>query len=238
MNEAEKERMREHHRQRKAKRYREHMNTQHLADYVGIAKEFIPAGSLVYFNGEQLGTVLSPLDVYLKSIAPTFEDLALSGPFLGIGDEGDRVNGRIKSTGLAHLKKTLQAERSASKDMIRETTFKTTVVFTAEPTGEEEAPGWGFGGPEILQPTMPKGKPPTPTPGEIAEAKEEDARGWRVVGVDNFDRETVSDFIMCECPDEARAILICASLNKTVYDHSPTYYRVYKPGKELFTWTP
>jgi hypothetical protein len=181
---------------------------------VGIAKEFIPAGSLLYFNGEQLGTSVGPIKIehpdysdakrptpieeYLLNVSmdknPTFEDLALSGPFLGIGDEGQRVNGQIKTKGLDHLRKEL----------------------TGQPTGEEEAPGW-----EHLQ-----------------RAEKNELNSWRVVIIDNFNRENVNDRLYCVAASKELAEEIAKRKNDGTSDTSPNYYQAYAPGKELFEWKP
>ena len=62
----------------------------------------------------------------------------------------------------------------------------------------------------------------------------------KIIGTDNFDRETVDDFLVCENLTEQRATFIVRALN-IVYckgDHSPTYYKAVDDEYKLRSFEP
>lgn len=62
----------------------------------------------------------------------------------------------------------------------------------------------------------------------------------KIIGADNFDRDNVDDFLVCENLTEQRATFIVRALN-IVYcksDHSPTYYKAVDDNYKLRSFTP
>jgi hypothetical protein len=61
---------------------------------------------------------------------------------------------------------------------------------------------------------------------------------WRVVLVDNFNREHISDVLFAVCPSEGAAHRICTALCANCSDSSRAWYEVYPPNKDLYTFQP
>ena len=62
----------------------------------------------------------------------------------------------------------------------------------------------------------------------------------KIIGADNFDRDEIDDFLVCENLTEQRATFIVRALN-IVYcksDHSPTYYKAVDDNYKLRSFTP
>ena len=62
----------------------------------------------------------------------------------------------------------------------------------------------------------------------------------KIIGADNFDRDNVDDFLVCENLTEQRATFIVRALN-IVYcksDHSPTYYKAVDDNYKLKEFVP
>ena len=63
---------------------------------------------------------------------------------------------------------------------------------------------------------------------------------WKVVGTDNFARETVSDFLAAESINsEATAKLIADALNEAYGGRdAPVFYRAVSQDYKLYRWEP
>lgn len=65
-----------------------------------------------------------------------------------------------------------------------------------------------------------------------------DLNKWRVVGVDNYARESVSDVLHSSYDTEAEAKAKVEQLNGHQDPEPSTWYRVYEPGKQLYLFEP
>lgn len=64
---------------------------------------------------------------------------------------------------------------------------------------------------------------------------------WKIVGKDNFDRETVSDWLAAaDIPSEALAKVMCKALNQEYCadDNAPTHYVVKPSDYKLYKFEP
>ena len=62
----------------------------------------------------------------------------------------------------------------------------------------------------------------------------------KIIGIDNFDRETVDDILICHDLTEQRATFIVRALN-IVYckgENSPTYYKAVEDDYKLRSFVP
>ncbi len=62
----------------------------------------------------------------------------------------------------------------------------------------------------------------------------------KIIGVDNFDRETIDDTLICENLTEQKATFIVRALN-IVYckgDNSPRYYKAVEDDHKLRSFQP
>ena len=62
----------------------------------------------------------------------------------------------------------------------------------------------------------------------------------KIIGVDNFDRGTIDDILICKDLTEQRAPFIVRALN-IVYcksEHSPTYYKAVDDNYKLRSFAP
>ncbi len=60
----------------------------------------------------------------------------------------------------------------------------------------------------------------------------------KIIAVDNFDNESVSDHLVCENVSEHYGNLIVKFLNREGGDNSPNYYRLVSDDHKLYIWEP
>lgn len=61
---------------------------------------------------------------------------------------------------------------------------------------------------------------------------------WKVIGVDNFDRDSVSDELVEEHLSEADAKATAKRVNAGHGDMWPWFYKAVPQDHKLFTWEP
>jgi hypothetical protein len=60
----------------------------------------------------------------------------------------------------------------------------------------------------------------------------------KVIGTDNFSRDSVSDFLVCTNVCEFYGEMIVNMLNKNNGDNGPTFYRLVPDDHVLYEWEP
>lgn len=62
---------------------------------------------------------------------------------------------------------------------------------------------------------------------------------FKIIGVDNFDRDNVSDILLCENMTESWANEICKLVNdKHSNDNASRFYKVVPMSHVLYVWEP
>ena len=60
----------------------------------------------------------------------------------------------------------------------------------------------------------------------------------KIIAVDNFDNESVSDHLVCENVNEHYGNLIVKFLNSEGDNYSPYFYRLVSDDHKLYIWEP
>lgn len=60
----------------------------------------------------------------------------------------------------------------------------------------------------------------------------------KIIGIDNFSREYVSDFLVCLNVNEYYGKLIVDQLNQLNGSNGPTYFRLVPDDHVLYVWEP
>ena len=60
----------------------------------------------------------------------------------------------------------------------------------------------------------------------------------KIIAIDNFDNESVSDFLVCENISEYHGNLIIKFLNDREGDYSSYFYRLVSDDHKLYIWEP
>lgn len=61
----------------------------------------------------------------------------------------------------------------------------------------------------------------------------------KIIAVDNYDRETVSDILVCKNCDEYEAKIMCEALNEKLGGpSSPRFFKVVEDDYKLYKWEP
>jgi hypothetical protein len=60
----------------------------------------------------------------------------------------------------------------------------------------------------------------------------------KIIATDNFSRDYVSDYLVCENVNEGYGNMIVDILNRRNGDDGPRYYRLVPNDHELYKWEP
>ena len=61
---------------------------------------------------------------------------------------------------------------------------------------------------------------------------------WKVIAIDNYDRESVSDQLIKDNLSETNANILASKMNSEVDDDHPWYYKAIPEGVKLYQFNP